>query len=162
MILEPEGGKAYMTPDIIIRGPERWVLIRLKANAWTSGPDDPSELELSGMVMWAVLQHTLPEGEDNYEIALLSHVEKSGWRTWRRPVRRGETRMLSDMIRSDLKESRLLVHKAGPLLDLSRIPLAEKKTRCRDCGYRYTCPGGKDMLLAKLQQHAAEMVGTSE
>ncbi|MBT6971764.1 MAG: hypothetical protein HOA04_01530 [Euryarchaeota archaeon] len=149
-------GLAYLTPDLIIKGPQRWVLIRLLSDSWKHLPDATREVELLGMVKWALEEPTLPNSEESYEIARISHSKKRGWRTWRRQVKKNETEILRQMIRSDISAARDLVRSAGPMLNLDRIPLAEKKWRCKDCGFRFTCPGGTDIESAKIQQAAAE------
>jgi hypothetical protein len=151
-----EEGLAYLTPDLIIKGPQRWVLIRLLSDSWKHLPDATREVELLGMVKWALEEPTLPNNEECYEIARISHSKKRGWRTWRRQVKKNETEILRQMMRSDISAARALVRSAGPMLDLDRIPLAEKKWRCKNCGFRFTCPGGQDMEGAKIQQVAAE------
>ena len=149
-------GTAYLTPDLIIKGPKKWTLIRISTNAWKVEPDDVGIIESAGMLLWAVNEPTLPIKAEEYEIARISHTEK-GWRTWRIPA---EQRMLEDvrvLIKSDLNAARQLAINTGPDFDLDLIPFAEKDWRCRTCGYRFTCPGGKDLEGAKTKQMASEM-----
>jgi len=148
-------GTAYLTPDIIIKGPQRWVLIRISTNAWKVEPDDVGVIESAGMLLWAINEPTLPVKTEEYEIARISHTEK-GWRTWRIPA---QQRILEDvrvLIKTDLNAARQLMIKAGPEIDIDVVPLSEKDWRCRTCGYRFNCPGGSDLQGAKIQQMASE------
>ena len=150
-----ESGLAYLSPDLIIKGPHRWVLIRLLSRAWRAEPDEAGMIEMAGMIEWALDDATLPDDEEAYEIARISHTDK-GWRTWRKPAQKGMVLGLRTLIKADLAAARRLVRDAGPLFDLDRIPLSEKAWRCRDCGYRFTCPGGSDLERARVQQQAVE------
>lgn len=149
-------GTAYLTPDLIIKGPQRWVLIRLSTNAWKVEPDDVGIVESAGMLLWAINEPTLPVKAEEYEIARISHTEM-GWRTWRIPAHQ---RMLEDarvLIKADINAARQLIIKAGPDLDIDIVPLSEKEWRCRTCGYRFNCPGGSNLHRAKTQQMASEI-----
>ena len=50
----------------------------------------------------------------------------------------------------------------GHSCDLSQIPLATSKKTCRNCGHRDTCPGGEDLVRARLEQSALEMAKASK
>lgn len=150
-----DNGPAYLSPDLIIKGPRRWVLIRISAASWRAMPDEVGMVELAGMIHWAIQENTLPDSPKEYEIARISHTEK-GWQTWRRPADKQMLEEARRLISHDLKEARYLVNRAGPMLNLEHIPLADKAWRCRSCGYRFTCPGGSNLQRAKMQQSASE------
>jgi hypothetical protein len=40
--------------------------------------------------------------------------------------------------------------------------LATSKKTCRNCGHRDTCPGGEDLVRARLEQSALEMAKASK
>lgn len=150
-----ESGPAYLSPDLIIKGPKHWVLIRISTASWRAMPDETGMVELSGMLHWAMQEESLPNKAEEYEIARISHTEK-GWQTWRRPANKQMLDEARKLIHHDLEEAKYLVSRAGPMLDLDRIPLADKAWRCRSCGYRFTCPGGNNLQRAKIKQLASE------
>ena len=65
------------------------------------------------------------------------------------------------MIKADMKAMIDLHYRLGLTCDLSQIPLAKSKRICRNCGHRDTCPGGEDLVRAKLEQSALEMAKAS-
>lgn len=149
----------HISPDLVWISGSTCHLLRFTVQG-VSNPGDDKRLENMAMVMWATVQRGLPEYAERYIVENL-FWNRGRWNRW---SERCSQRNLSDaiqMIRKDMDAMIDLHNRLGPSCDLSQIPLANNKRTCRTCGHRDTCPGGEDLVRAKLEQSALEMAKAS-
>tara|TARA_B110001452_G_C15209777_1_gene419606 strand:+ start:130 stop:936 length:807 start_codon:yes stop_codon:yes gene_type:complete len=150
----------HISPDLAWRSGRTWHLMRFTVQG-VSNPGDDRRLENIAMVMWALLQNGIPTNAERYIVENL-YWSRGSWKRWNE---RANQRLLDDaikMIHSDMNAMIDLHDRLGPSCDLSQIPLANSKRLCQNCGHRDTCPGGEDLVRAKLEQSVLEMAKSSQ
>ena len=149
----------HISPDLVWFKGSTCHLLRFTVQG-VSKPGADRHLENIAMVEWARNQNGLPTNPERYVVENL-YWNNGRWKIWRE---RCSKRNLDDsikMIKSDMKAMVDLHYRLGLTCDLSQIPLAKSKRICRNCGHRDTCPGGEDLVRAKLEQSALEMAKAS-
>ena len=150
----------HIAPDITWKSGKTWHLMRFTVQG-VANPGDDKRLENIAMVMWALLQNGIPANAERYIVENL-YWSRGRWKRWNE---RANQRLLDDaikMIRNDMNAMIDLHDRLGSSCDLSQIPLANSKRTCQSCGHRDTCPGGEDLVRARLEQSALEMAKASK
>ena len=150
----------HISPDIAWLSGSTWHLLRFTVQG-TANLGDDKRLENMSMVMWGLIKTGLPVNTERYIVENLSW-NRGRWNRWNE---RANQRLVNDaikMIHNDMNAMIDLHDRLGPSCDLSQIPLANSKRTCQNCGHRDTCPGGEDLVRARLEQSALEMAKASK
>jgi len=152
--------EAHISPDIAWKKGSTWHLLRFTVQG-TAVLGEEKCLENMAMVIWAQISNGLPANPERYIVENLSW-SKGKWNRW---TERANQTLVNDamkLIYNDMNAMIDLHERLGPACDLSQIPLANSKRTCMSCGHRDTCPGGEDLVRARLEQSVLEMAKSSQ
>ena len=150
----------HLAPDLVWLRGNSCHLMRFTVQG-VSNPGDDRMLENMAMVTWAEGKQGLPYKAERFVVENL-YWSRGKWNLW---SNRADSKLVLDsskMILKDMNEMIELHDRLGHSCDLSQIPLATSKKTCRNCGHRDTCPGGEDLVRARLEQSALEMAKASK
>tara|TARA_B100000700_G_C15044822_1_gene857331 strand:- start:2816 stop:3799 length:984 start_codon:yes stop_codon:yes gene_type:complete len=150
----------HISPDLVWYSGSTCHLMRFTIQG-VANPGDDRRLENMAMVMWACQQNGLPANPERYIVENL-YWNNGQWKMWRERCTHRHLEDAIHMIKSDMNAMIDLHYRLGLSCDLSQIPLAKSKRTCRNCGHKDTCPGGQDLVRARLEQSALEMAKASK
>ena len=149
----------HAAPDLAWFEDDKWHIARFCIQA-KSKMTEQEEIENLSLLYWAVTKIGLPSNCERFVVHDIS------WRSgrWFHWVKNGFQEDLENslkLITLDMKAMLDIFERLGPVCDLSQIPLAKNKQICKTCGHRDTCPGGQDLIRAKLEQESLELIKAS-
>ena len=150
----------HISPDLVWYSGSTCHLMRFTIQG-VANPGDDRRLENMAMVMWACQQNGLPANPERYIVENL-YWNNGQWKMWSERCTHRHLEDAIHMIKSDMNAMIDLHYRLGLSCDLSQIPLAKSKRTCRNCGHKDTCPGGQDLVRARLEQSALEMAKASK
>tara|TARA_B100001250_G_scaffold298780_1_gene260362 strand:- start:114 stop:1127 length:1014 start_codon:yes stop_codon:yes gene_type:complete len=145
----------HIAPDLVWKQGRTWHLLRFTVQGGEIVTPFKI-LEHMTMAIWAIERPGLPMVAERFTVETLTW-SRGFWHHW---VERADSRIVEiaiQMIKSDIRAMVDLYKRMGPLCDLSQLPLATNRRTCRNCGHIDTCPGGEDLLRARLEQSALEL-----
>jgi len=150
----------HLAPDLVWFRGNSCHLMRFTVQG-VSNPGDDRMLENMAMVTWAEAKQGLPYKAERFVVENL-YWSRGRWNLW---SNRANSKLVLDSSKMILKDMNAMIElhdRLGTSCDLSQIPLAASKRTCRNCGHRDTCPGGEDLVRARLEQSALEMAKASK
>ena len=150
----------HIAPDLVWFRGNTCHLMRFTVQG-VSNPGEDRMLENMAMVTWARHKQGLPYKANRFIVNNL-YWSRGRWNLWSQNPNEELVIDSSKMIIKDMNAMIELHDKLGKSCDLSQIPLAVSTRVCRNCGHRDTCPGGEDLVRARLEQSALEMAKASK
>ena len=151
-----QGKDLYIAPDLIWRiGRVRFMLRFVMQGSREMSEN--TRMEHSSMVAWSAGDLAESTNETNKIVIEIIDWHRGRWHRTSFQPSSDEVDLAMTMIEYDLEAMDELYQRLGPLTDLSMMPLASSKAICRGCGHVDSCPGGKDLERAKIEQSVIEM-----
>tara|TARA_B110000483_G_scaffold242099_1_gene326841 strand:+ start:1807 stop:2562 length:756 start_codon:yes stop_codon:yes gene_type:complete len=144
--------RIYASPDLAVLIQNRWHFIRFDMQSAPKKSSD--EFEANAMVLWAKHRGGFPQNESSFRVHTIG---------WRRGFWHTET--FEPSKKSVEQSYKLLEYDCRAMLELHRyghsnlafLPLATQQKTCESCSFRFRCPGGEDLVIARQEQTLLEL-----
>ncbi len=144
----------YCSPDIAVKIQNHWHLVRIDMQ----GRKDScfEELEAMAMVSWIMGKKMFPKLANRFVIRIISW-RNGFWNQQRITSSQQKLTQSNQLIKSDVKQMKMVLSKLGEHNSMNLIPLAKKSSTCRKCALRESCPGGSNLFSGEMQQTILEL-----
>jgi hypothetical protein len=144
----------YCSPDIAVKIQNHWHLVRIDMQ----GRKDScfEELEAMAMVSWIMEKKMFPRLANRFVIRIISW-RNGFWNQQRITSSQQKLTQSNQLIKSDVKQMKMVLSKLGEHNSMNLIPLAKKSSTCRKCALRESCPGGSNLFSGEMQQTILEL-----
>ena len=144
--------RIYASPDLAVLIQNKWHLIRFDMQSAPTKSTD--EFEANAMVLWAKNRDGFPQSESSFRLHTIGW-RRGFWHTETFQPTKHSVEQSYKLLEYDCK-AMLEVHRYARL-NLALLPLATTKKTCGTCSFRFHCPGGENLAVARQEQTLLEL-----